>query len=124
MKILSLILDGRGRLVAELCVSPDLKRREIVAATGGGELIWCGLAAHSQKPSEVLTELRGYINARNLECWHSTALRDVVRKAYLATVIVPAVVRVKVRLRRIIWKLVIGPVNKLRDGLEQARRTP
>jgi hypothetical protein len=124
MKILSLILDGHGSLLAELCVSPDLKRREIVAATGGGELIWCGLAAHSQKPGEALEELRGYIDARNLGRWGRSSLRDAARKAYLLTVILPAVDRTKGRVRRIVWRLLIGPVNKLQHGLAQVQRSP
>lgn len=124
MKILSLILDGHGRLSAELCVSPDLKRREIVAATGGGELIWCCLAAHSQKPVEALRELRAYIDARNLERWDRLALRDAARKAYLITVILPAVDRVKGRVRRSVRRCLIAPVQKLQHGLAQARRTP
>ena len=124
MKILSLILDGHGRLSAELCVSPDLKRREIVAATGGGELIWCGLAAHSQKPIDVLEALRGYIDARNLDRWDRHSLRAATRKAYLVTVILPAVGRVKGRVRRTIWRCLIAPVQKLQRGLAQARHTP
>lgn len=124
MKILSLILDGHGRLSAELCVSPDLKRREIAAATGGGELIWCGLAAHPQKPAKVLEELRGYIDTRSIDRWDRLSLRDAVRKAYAITVISPAVERAKARARRFVWRLVMGPVSKLRTTLAQARRTP
>ena len=124
MKILSLILDGHGRLSAELCVSPDLRRREIAAATGGGELIRCGLAAHSQVPGEVLEALRGYIGAHNADRWDRPALRDAIRKAYAVTVIVPAVDRVKGRVRRVLRHSLVGPVNKLCRGLAQGLRTP
>lgn len=120
MKILSLILDGNGRLSAELCLSPDLRRREIVAATGGGELIWCGLAAHRQKPAEVLEELRCYIDARGLDRWDRLSLRNAIRKAYAVTVLLPAIERAKVSARRI----VNSPVCRLRNALALARRTP
>lgn len=95
MKILSLILDGHGRLSAELCVSPDLKRREIVVATGGGDLIWCGLAANGQKPSEVLDELQRYLKGRKFDRRNHAALRGIVRKAHMLTVIAPCVDRMK-----------------------------
>ena len=124
MQILSLILDGNGRLSAELCLSPNLRRREMVAATGGGELVWCGLAARSQKPGEVLAELRDYIEARNLDRWDHAALRVAVRKAYLVTVIRPGIKTVKGRMRRVFLRSIATPVRRLISGIAGARRTP
>lgn len=124
MKILSLILDGHGRLSAELCVSPDLKRREIAAATGGGRLIWCGLAAHGQKSSEMLDHLRRYIDRRDLDRWDREALRDAARNAYRVTVIRPALERAKRQARRTLKRPFIALVNKLARRLAVGRRTP
>lgn len=124
MKILSLILDGHGRLLAELCASPDLKRREIVAATGGGHLVWCGLAAPGQKPGDVLAELEDFIEGLNIDRWDHGALRLAIRKAYAVTVIRPSINLVKGRVRRGLSRSLAAPVHRLLRDIAGARRTP
>ncbi|WP_404401320.1 hypothetical protein [Pelagibacterium halotolerans] len=118
MKILSLIKDGHGRLHAEHCASPDLKRRAIAAETGSAVLIWCGLAAPGQRSAEVISELRAILDASPQGAEGLAAgARLVIRRAYWLTVMRPRLFAAMSRVRRLLRRAFGTPAHKASSGL-------
>lgn len=58
MKIVTLIMDGRGRLRLIATCAPDLLRREFAAETGSAHLIWCGVPPADRGARAIVAEVR------------------------------------------------------------------
>ena len=98
MKLVCIFSDGQGRLLVETATAPNLRRRDLAAATGGAEIVYCAIPPRDIPLNDCLTRLSDRLGSRIATC--EAELRKVRWIATQELVVLPVIRRIKRRIRR------------------------
>lgn len=64
MKMLVIAVDGHGAFRCNLARNPDLFRRELVAETGAGYIVWAAIPILAANAAESLSHIQNHVLPR------------------------------------------------------------